>query len=97
MLADGDGVAAALIAAVSHDTVGVEAAVGPHGEWSGGSGVAHSGDGLAQKVGVQDPVQAVLDAPVAPRRCPRRAVLALPLRSRAINMLSVPAAMANSG
>ena len=51
MLADGDGVAAALIAAVSHDTVGVEAAVGPHGEWSGGSGVAHSGDGLAQKVG----------------------------------------------
>ena len=51
MLADGDGVAAALIAAVSHDTVGVEAAVGPHGQFSGGSGVAHSGDGLAQKVG----------------------------------------------
>ena len=31
--------------------MGVEAAVGPHGQWSGGAGVPHSVDGLAQEVG----------------------------------------------
>ena len=51
MLSDGDGEADVLIAADGHDGVGVEAAVGPQGEWSGGSGVAHSAHRLPQEVG----------------------------------------------
>ena len=37
VLTDGDGEAGTLIAAGGHNGVGVEAAVGPHGEWSGQS------------------------------------------------------------
>ena len=50
VLADGDGEADLRLAADGHDGVGVEAAVGPHGEWSGGSGVAHPSHRLAQEV-----------------------------------------------
>ena len=51
MLADGDGEADLQLAADGDDVVGVEAAVGPHGERSGGSGIAHSADGFPQEVG----------------------------------------------
>ena len=50
MLADGDGEADLHLPADGDDAVGVEAAVGPHGEWSGGSGVAHSSHRLPQEV-----------------------------------------------
>ena len=51
VLADGDGEADALLSAGGDDGVGVEAAVGPHGERSGGSGVAHPPHRLPQEVG----------------------------------------------
>ena len=51
MLADGDGVADTLTAAGDDDAVVVEAAVGPHGELTGGSGVAHAAHRLPQEVG----------------------------------------------
>ena len=51
MLADGDGVADTLTAAGDDDAVVVEAAVGPHGELTGGSGVAHAAQRLPQEVG----------------------------------------------
>ena len=56
VLANGDGEADLHLAAdgddvVGDDVVGVEAAVGPHGERSGGSGIAHSADGFPQEVG----------------------------------------------
>ena len=51
MLAHGDGVADLHLAAVGDDGVVVEAAVGTHGEWPGGSGVAHPAHRLPQEVG----------------------------------------------
>ncbi len=51
VLADGDGVADLLVMTGGHDTVGVETAVRPYGQWSGGSGVAHSAHRLAQEIG----------------------------------------------
>ena len=51
MLADGDGKAHIHFAADGDDSVGVEAAVDPHGEWSGGTGVAHPSHHLSQEVG----------------------------------------------
>ena len=50
MLANGDGEANALVATGGNDSVGVEAAVGPHGEWTGGFGVTHSAGGFTQDV-----------------------------------------------
>ena len=51
VLADGDGEADTLIAADGHNGMGVEAAVGPHGELTCGAGVAHPADGYTQEVG----------------------------------------------
>ena len=51
MLAHGDGVADVHLAADRDDGMGVEAAVGPHGECSLGSGVAHPAHRLTQEVG----------------------------------------------
>ena len=50
VLADGDGEADIQLSADGDHGVGVEPAVGPHGEWSGGSGVAYPPHGLAQEV-----------------------------------------------
>ena len=50
MLADGDGEADLRLATDGDDGVGVKAAVGPHGEWSGGSSMAHPTHRLPQKV-----------------------------------------------
>ena len=50
VLADGDGEADIVAAADGDDVVGVEAAVGPHGERSCGSGVAHPAQRLTQEV-----------------------------------------------
>ena len=50
MLADGDGEADLHLAADGDHSVGVEAAVGPHGEWPRGPGVAHSAHRFAQEV-----------------------------------------------
>ena len=51
VLADGDGEADVLIAADGDHGVGVKAAVGPHGEWSGGSSVADPTHRFPQEVG----------------------------------------------
>ena len=51
VLSHGDGEADALLSAGGDDGVGVEAAVGPHGEWSGGPGVTHPPHRLPQEVG----------------------------------------------
>ena len=51
MLADGDGEADIQLAADGDHGVGIEAAVDPHRELSGGSGVAHSAHRLPQEVG----------------------------------------------
>ena len=51
MLSGGDGEADLRLAADGDHGVGVEAAVGPHGELAGGSGIAHSADGFPQEVG----------------------------------------------
>ena len=51
VLAYGDGEADTLIAAGGHNRVSIKAAVGPHGQRFGGSGVAHSADGLPQEMG----------------------------------------------
>ena len=51
VLPDGDGEADIGLAADRDDGVGVEAAVGPHREWSGGPAVAHSSHRLPQEVG----------------------------------------------
>ena len=48
VLADGDGEAHVVAAAYGDDVVSVEAAVGPHGERSGGSGVAHPAQRLTR-------------------------------------------------
>ena len=50
-MADGDGAADLLLAADGDHGVGVEAAVGPHGELSPGPGVAHPPQRLPQEVG----------------------------------------------
>ena len=50
VLADGDGEADIVAAADGDDVVGVEAAVGPHGELSRGSGVAYPAQRLTQEV-----------------------------------------------
>ena len=50
MLADGDGVADLHLATDGEDTAGVEATVGPHGELTFDSGVAHSAYCFPQKV-----------------------------------------------
>ena len=50
VLADGDGEADIVAAADGDDVVGVEAAVGPHGERSGGTGVSHPAHRLTQEV-----------------------------------------------
>ena len=51
VLADGDGEADIQLSADGDHGVGVEAAVGPQREWSGGSGVTHPPHRLAQEVG----------------------------------------------
>ena len=51
VLADGDGEADIHFAADGDDGVGIEAAVGPHGELTRGTGVAHPPHLLAQEVG----------------------------------------------
>ena len=51
VLADGDGEADIHPAADGDHGVGIEAAVGPHREVSGGSGIAHSAHRLPQEVG----------------------------------------------
>ena len=51
VLADGDGVADIHLAADRDHGVGVEAAVGPHDEWSGGPSVAYPSHRLTQEVG----------------------------------------------
>ena len=51
VLTDGDGEADIQLAADRDDGVGLEAAVGPHGELSCGPGVAHPPYRLAQEVG----------------------------------------------
>ena len=51
VLADGDRVADTLIATGGDNVVVVEAAVGPHGELTGGTGVAHPTHRLPQEVG----------------------------------------------
>ena len=51
MLADGDGEADIHCAADGDQGVGIEAAVGPHREWSGGSSMAHPTHRLTQEVG----------------------------------------------
>ena len=48
---DGDGEADIRLAADLDHGVGIEAAVGPHREWSLGPSVAYSADGLPQEVG----------------------------------------------
>ena len=50
VLSDGDGEADIVAAADRDDVAGVEAAVGAHGERSGGSCVAYPADGFAQEV-----------------------------------------------
>ena len=50
VLADGDGEADIVVAADGDDVVGVEAAVGPHGVLSSGSGVAYPAQRLTQEV-----------------------------------------------
>ena len=50
VLADGDGEADTLIAAGDDDVVGVEAAVGTHGELTRGSGTAHAAHRLRRKL-----------------------------------------------
>ena len=51
VLADGDGETDLHLSAGGDAGMGVEAAVGPHGEWSGGSGMAHPAHRLPQEVG----------------------------------------------
>ena len=51
MLSDGDGEADICLATDGDQVVGIEAAVGPHGEFPRGSGVAHAAHRLPQEVG----------------------------------------------
>ena len=51
VLSHGDGEADLCLATDGDDGVGVEAAVGPHGELTRGSGVAHPAHRLPQEVG----------------------------------------------
>ena len=51
MLSDGDGEANIVIATYVDDVAGVEAAVGAHGELTGGPGVAYTAHRLTQEVG----------------------------------------------
>ena len=51
VLADGDGEADTVVATDGDDVVCVEATVGPHGELTGGPGVAYPSHGLTQEVG----------------------------------------------
>ena len=64
MLADGDVEANLRLAADGDDGMGVEAAVGQHGEFSGGSGVTHATHRLPQEIGGASGL--VLDALVQP-------------------------------
>ena len=51
VLSGGDGEADLRLPVDGDDVMIVEAAVSPHGEWSGGSGVTHSAHRLPQEVG----------------------------------------------